>query len=55
MDFIKIMKNAVRPPDFSSGTSYQATVTKGTQVRDNTGILSKPDCFSNSRDICYGD
>jgi uncharacterized protein YgiM (DUF1202 family) len=40
MDFIKIMKNAVRPPDFSSGTSYQATVTKGTQVRDNTGILS---------------
>ncbi|MCI1966373.1 MAG: SH3 domain-containing protein [Oscillospiraceae bacterium] len=40
MDFIKIMKNAVRPPDFSSGTTYEATVTQGTQVRENAGTLS---------------
>lgn len=39
-DFIKIMKNAVRPPDFSSGAGYDATVTQDTQVRDNSGILS---------------
>ena len=40
MDFIRIMKNAVQPPDFSSGTSYEATVTKDTQVRAQRGILS---------------
>ncbi|MVB12370.1 Bacterial SH3 domain protein [Caprobacter fermentans] len=40
MDFIKIMKNAVRPPDFSSGTTYEATVTENTQVRSNSGIMS---------------
>ncbi|QAT50466.1 hypothetical protein EQM14_12225 [Caproiciproducens sp. NJN-50] len=40
MDFIKIMKNAVRPPDFSSGTTYDATVALDTQVRSNSGMLS---------------
>lgn len=40
MDFIRIMKNAIQPPNFSDGTFYDATVTKDTQVRDNTGILS---------------
>ena len=40
MDFIKIMKNAVRPPDFSGSTSYEATVTKDTAVRAASGILS---------------
>lgn len=40
MDFIKIMKNAVRPPDFNSGTLYGATITKDTQVRNNSGIMS---------------
>jgi GH24 family phage-related lysozyme (muramidase) len=39
-DFVKIMKNAVQPPDFSSGASYEATVTQDTQVRNNSGILS---------------
>ena len=39
-DFIKIMKNAVQPPDFSSSTTYEATVTKDTVVRSNSGSLS---------------
>lgn len=40
MDFIKIMKNAVQPPDFSGNTSYEATVTKDTAVRSDRGLLS---------------
>ena len=40
MDFVRIMKNAVRPPIFSSGHSYEATITKDTLVRDNSGVLS---------------
>ncbi len=39
-DFIKIMKNAVRPPDFSSGATYAATVTNDTQVRSAKGAMS---------------
>ena len=39
-DFVRIMKNAVQPPDFSSSTTYEATVTKDTEVRGNSGSLS---------------
>lgn len=37
MDFVKIMKNAVRPPDFSGGKKYAATVTMDAAVRGAKG------------------
>lgn len=66
-DFRQIMKNAIVPPDFSGGTQYQATVTKSTVLRQNSGILSQTVCdvdkgtsadvmgcdFSNTRDGWY--
>jgi uncharacterized protein YgiM (DUF1202 family) len=40
MDFIKIMKNAVVPPAFSSGTTYPASITLDTVIRAQSGNLS---------------
>ena len=40
MDFIKMMKNAVVPPDIPAGESIAATVTQDCDVLDNTGTLS---------------
>lgn len=40
MDFVKIMKNAVVPPSFGSGSTYGGTMTADTVVRSDSGILS---------------
>lgn len=40
MDFVKIMKDAVVPPSFSSGSSYGGTVALDADVRSSAGILS---------------
>ncbi len=40
MDFRRIMKNAVVPPDFSSGLPLAATVTKDTVLRGDANVNS---------------
>ncbi len=40
MDFRRIMKNAVVPPDFSSGLTLAATVTKDTVLRGDANVNS---------------
>ncbi len=43
-DFIRIMKNAVVPPDLSSGSALAAAVTKDTVVRGDASISGSQIC-----------
>lgn len=47
-DFKQIMKNAVVPPDFTSGTKISATVTKETSLMNNAGTASSTVCTVES-------
>lgn len=48
MDFRRIMKNAVVPPDFSTGLTMAATVTKDTVLRGDASVSSSEVCSVNN-------